>query len=278
MKFGINTLLWTAAFGEEHFPLLERIKAGGFDGVEIARFSFEGFPMAKVRRALADSGLECTVCTALSGSQTLLAPPGEAAREATLKFLREAIDASGELGAPVLAGPFCSAVGYLPGRRRTEDEWSYCAEGLLSLAPALDAARLNLAVEPLNRFETFFLNTAADAVKLCEAAPHPRIGVLFDTFHSNVEEKSIPAAVATAGKHILHFHASENDRGTPGTGHVPWAETFHALRVLGYDDWAVIESFGSGIPEIAAATSIWRDLAATPDDIAFEGVKFLKTL
>ncbi len=277
MKFGINTLLWTAAFGEEHFPLLARIKAAGFDGVEIARFSFDGFPIAKVRRALADSGLECTVCTALSGRQTLLAPPGDAAREATLGFLKQAIEASGELGAPVLAGPFCSAVGYLPGRRRTQDEWNYCAEGLLSLAPALDAARVNLAVEPLNRFETFFLNTAADAVALCEAAPHPRIGVLFDTFHSNIEEKSIPAAVATAGKHILHFHASENDRGTPGTGHVPWAETFHALRVLGYDSWTVIESFGSGIPEIAAATSIWRDLAATPDDIAFEGVKFLKT-
>ncbi len=146
----------------------------------------------------------------------------------------------------------------------------------MSLSPALEAARVDLAVEPLNRFETFFLNTTADAIALCEAAPHPRIGILFDTFHSNIEEKSIPASITALGKHLLHFHASENDRGTPGTGHVPWAETFQALNVSGYDAWTVIESFGSGIPEIAAATRIWRNLAATPDEIAFEGVKFLK--
>ncbi len=111
MKFGINTLLWTASFGEEHFPLLDQIKAAGFDGVEIARFSFDAFPVARVRRALADAGLECTVCTALSGEQTLLTPPGDAARQATLGFLRQAIDAAGPFGAPVRAGPFCAAGG-----------------------------------------------------------------------------------------------------------------------------------------------------------------------
>ncbi len=276
MKFGVNTLLWTASFGEEHLARLDWIRAAGFDGVEIARFSFDGFPAARMRRAVADSGLECTVCSALTGEQSLIAEDA-AARNATLDFLRRAIAAAAELGAPVLAGPFLSAVGYLPGRRRTRDEWRRAVDSLVSLAPHLDAAGVDLAVEPLNRFETFFLNTAADAVALCDEVNRPRVGVLFDTFHANIEEKSIPAAIAALGPRIAHFHASENDRGAPGTGHTPWAETFQALRVSGYDRWAVIESFGAGIPEIAAATRIWRDLAPAPDDIASEGVKFLKT-
>ncbi len=277
MRFGVNTLLWTAAFDESHFPLLPKIAAAGFDGVEVTRFTFDGFPAAPVRRALADHGLACTMCTALTGTQSLITDDA-ALRGSTIDFLRRAIDCAAALGAEVLAGPFCAPVGFLPGRRREAGEWSRAVDGLQQLGPALDAAGVDLAVEPLNRFETFFLNTCADSAALCGEVGHPRVGVLFDTFHANIEEKSPPEALASLDGAVKHFHASENDRGTPGTGHVPWREVAAALRGTGYDRWVVIESFGSGIPEIAAAASIWRDLAATPSDIAWDGVKFLRRL
>ncbi len=277
MRIGVNTLLWTAAFDEGHFPLLPKIAAAGFDGVEVTRFTFDGFNAAAVRRALADHGLACTMCTALTGSQSIITNDA-AQRASTIDFLRRAIDCAAALGAEVLAGPFCAPVGFLPGRRRDAGEWGRAVDGLQQLGPALDAAGVDLAVEPLNRFETFFLNTCADSAALCGEVGHSRIGVLFDTFHANIEEKSSPEAVRELGGWLKHFHASENDRGTPGSGQVRWTETSAALRESGYADWVVIESFGSNISEIAAAASIWRDLAATPSDIAWDGVKFLRRL
>jgi D-psicose/D-tagatose/L-ribulose 3-epimerase len=142
----------------------------------------------------------------------------------------------------------------------------------------LDANNVTLAIEPLNRFETYFLNTMADARALCDAVDHPRIGILFDTFHGNIEEKNIGDAVSDAGKRLAHVHACENDRGTPGTGHVAWDELRDSLNGIGYDDWLVIESFGFAIPEIAAAACIWRDLAPSPEALAWEGLNFLRSL
>jgi D-psicose/D-tagatose/L-ribulose 3-epimerase len=277
MKFGINTFLWTAGFDESNLDLLPRIKAAGFDGVEVARVAFDGFPAAKIGRAISDAGLECTVCSALTGELSLVTEDANA-RARTVDFLKSAIEATAELGATTLAGPFCAPVGYLPGRRRTGDEWGRAIEGLQQLGSVLNEANVNLAVEPLNRFETFFLNTAADGWALCDAVRHPRIGLLFDTFHANIEEKTAAGAIADCGPHIVHVHTCENDRGTPGSGHVPWPEVFQSLRAANYDSWMVIESFGSAIRELAAAACIWRDLAPTTEEIAWDGVKFLKTL
>ena len=273
MKYGINTLLWTAGFDQSNLDLLPRIKEAGFDGVEIARFSFNDCPAAPIRSALEANDLECTFCTALTGDLSMAGSDGRA-----VAFMRDGIQWAAEVGAKIVAGPFCSAVGYLPGRRRTVEEWQRCIGNLQSLGPALDDAEVTLAVEPLNRFETFFLNTCEDARQLCDAVDHPRIGVLFDTFHANIEEKSISTGLASLGRHLKHVHTCENDRGTPGTGHVAWRELFDSLDQARYDGWLVIESFGFAIKEIAAAACIWRDLATTPDDIAFEGVKFLKRL
>ena len=273
MKYGINTFLWTAGFDESHVPLLPRIKQMGFDGAELARFSFHDCPAAPIRRALEANQLEATFCTALTGKQSLA---NENAPE-TIAFLKDAIHWASEVGAKVMAGPFCSAVGYLPGRRRTSDEWNRALDGIRALTPTLEETGVTLAVEPLNRFETFFLNTAEDARALCEAVDHPQVGILFDTFHANIEEKSVGPAIETVGRYVKHVHTCENDRGTPGSGHVQWAELFRSLEKLRYDEWLVIESFGSAIPEIAAAACIWRDLAASPEALAEEGLRFLKS-
>jgi D-psicose/D-tagatose/L-ribulose 3-epimerase len=134
------------------------------------------------------------------------------------------------------------------------------------------------AIEPLNRFETFFLNTADDAARFCDEVGHPNVGILFDTFHANIEEQSIADGYRKVARHLKHVHTCENDRGTPGSGHVEWDAVFAALAEIGYDGWLTIESFGSNLPEIAAAAAIWRDLAATPEAVAFDGIGFLKRM
>ncbi len=197
-------------------------------------------------------------------------------RRRTRQHLREAIEATAEVGARVIDGPLYSPVGYLPGRRRTPDEWQWAIEGYQSVTETLDACGVTLAIEPLNRFETYFLNTAADAAALCDEVGHPRVGVAFDTFHANIEEKDIAGACLRLGRHLKHVQISENDRGTPGSGHVEWAHLFQALRDLRYDGWLTIESFGPSLGAFSAAVAIWRDIEPTPDAIAFDGIEFLR--
>jgi len=134
------------------------------------------------------------------------------------------------------------------------------------------------AIEPLNRFETSFLNTAGDAASLCDQVGHPNAGILFDTFHANIEEKRIADGLRTAARQLKHIHTCENDRGKPGSGHVEWLQVFEAIRETGFDGWHPIESFGSNVPETATAGATWRDLAATPEAAAFDGIGFLRKM
>ena len=142
----------------------------------------------------------------------------------------------------------------------------------------MQSHQIDLALEPLNRFETYFLNTAADAIMFCEAINDSSIGVLLDTFHTNIEEKDVAAAFRTTGKRLKHVHACENDRGVPGTGHVDFVGIAAALKEIRYEGWITIESFGYSHKELAAAAAIWRDLAPTPETVAFEGLPFLKKI
>jgi D-psicose/D-tagatose/L-ribulose 3-epimerase len=275
MTYGVNTLLWTAAFDRSHIPLLAPIKDAGFDGVEIARFDFAGFPATDIRYECEALGLQPIFCSALTGDASIITDDA-AVRSRSVAFLRDGVKVAAELGASVFIGPFLSAVGLLPGRRRTRDEWKRGVEGLQSLGDTLDAHGVTLAVEPLNRFETFALNTAEDAAQLCDEVGHPRVGVLYDTFHGHIEEKGTGDAIRRIGRYLKHVHTCENDRGVPGSGQVHWDEVFRALDDVGYDGWLVIESFGQNVPEIAAAACIWRDLAPTPETIMLGGLEFLK--
>jgi D-psicose/D-tagatose/L-ribulose 3-epimerase len=275
MKFGVNTFIWSATFDASHFSLLPTIKEAGFDGVEVPLLRPEEFQAAEIRRATEANGLECNACSVLVDGLSLISEDGENRRRARQQ-LKNIAKAAAEAGIKIVCGPLYSPVGYLPGRRRTEDEWKRAVEGLQSVGDTLNAYDVTFAVEPINRFETFFLNTAADAAKLAEEVGHPKVGILFDTFHANIEEKNIAQGYRTVGPHLKHVHTCENDRGIPGSGHVEWPEVFAALRELKYDGWLTIESFGFGLKELSAAASIWRDIERTPESIAFEGVKFLR--
>jgi D-psicose/D-tagatose/L-ribulose 3-epimerase len=275
MKFGVNTFIWTADFNRSHLPLLPQLKAGGFDGVEVPLFRPAEFATADIAKGLAENGLECTICSVLTGGLSIISEDA-AVRRQTRVHMEECVKTAAEVGAKIMAGPLYSPVGYLPGRRRTADEWKWAVDCYQSLGPVLQQYGVTIAVEPLNRFETYFLNTAQDAAALCDQIGHPNVGVLFDTFHANIEEKDIAQGYRTVGRHLKHVHACENDRGIPGTGHVEWKSVFQALHDLKYDGWLTIESFGFALGELSAAASIWRDIAPTPESIAYEGVKFLK--
>jgi len=275
MKLGVNTFIWSAEFTRAQLDLLPRIKEHGFDGVEVPMFDPAGFPAAEIREAVAANGLECTVCSIIPAGRNLVSDDPEVRRR-TRQHLHDSIEATAEVGARLIDGPLYSPVGYLPGRRRTPDEWKWAIDGYQSVTATLEACGVTLAIEPLNRFETYFLNTASDAAALCDAVGHPRVGVAFDTFHANIEEKNLARACRLLGAHLKHVQISENDRGTPGSGHIDWTSLLGTLRDLGYDEWLTIESFGPSLGAFSAAVAIWRDIEPTPDSIAFDGVRFLR--
>jgi D-psicose/D-tagatose/L-ribulose 3-epimerase len=275
MKFGVNTFIWSGTFEPSNFGLLPTIKEAGFDGVEVPLFRPQDFQASAIRKAVEAQGLECNACTVLVDGFSLISDSPDVRRR-TRQHLEDLVKAAAEASVGIVAGPLFSPVGYLPGRRRTSDEWNWAVEGFQSLGDTLAAHQVTFAIEPLNRFETYFLNTAADAAKLAQQIGHPNIGILFDTFHANIEEKEIAAGYLTVGPHLKHVHTCENDRGIPGSGHVEWDQVFHALHSMDYDGWLTIEGFGFAIKDVSAAAAIWRDIERTPESIAFEGVKFLK--
>jgi D-psicose/D-tagatose/L-ribulose 3-epimerase len=275
MKFGVNTFIWAASFERSNLPLLPQIKEAGFDGVEVPLFQPAQFAAADIRKGLEENDLECTICSVLTGGTNIISDDA-AVRRKTGVHMQECVKAAAEVGAKIIAGPLYSPVGLMTGRRRTTEEWKRAVDCYRSLGPVLTEYGVTIAIEPLNRFETYFLNTAADAVALCKEIDHPNVGILFDTFHANIEEKDIAAGYRTVAPYLKHVHTCENDRGIPGTGHVDWKGVFQALRDINYDGWLTIESFGFSLGELSAAASIWRDIAPSPESIAFEGVKFLK--
>jgi D-psicose/D-tagatose/L-ribulose 3-epimerase len=275
MRIGVNTLIWGASFGPSDFHLLPRIKDAGFDGIEVPIFDPHAFEARAVGRELDRLGLERTAVTIVPRGLSLGASDG-GLRGRAIEHVRACIAAARDAGIHLLSGPIYTPVGHLTGRRRTDDEWRWVVDSWQQLSRDVNAAQMEIGIEPLNRFETYFLNTIQDAVALCDAIGDPSIGILLDTFHANIEEKSLGEAVRLAVPHLKHLHTCENDRGVPGSGHVEWPEFFAAVAEIGYTSWLTIESFGFSIEAIAAAAAIWRDLAPLADDIAFEGIRFLR--
>ena len=275
MKYAMNLLLWSANIGEEHYPLLEKIKSWGFDGVEIPFFGPDEPRFKKLAAKLKEIGLQCTTCV-LVGKETNPIDPQPAVRKAGVDFLKKMIDLNNTVGSTMMMGPYTAPVGALVGRGRTNDEWKWGVEVFQKVAPHAQKAGVKMALEYLNRFEAYFLNDAVAAAKFVDEVNHPSFRLHYDTFHSNIEEKSIPESIRTGGKRIVHVHISENDRSTPGQGHVRWDETFQTLAEVGYDGWMVIEAFGIALPELAAATCIWRSMFPNEEYLATKGLAFMK--
>ena len=275
MKYGINLLLWGAEIGESHYPLLEKIKAWGFDGVEIPCFSFDHARYQKLGAKLKSIGLECTTCV-IVGKETNPLDESASIRQAGVDFLKKMIDLNNTVGSKLMMGPYSSPVGGLIGRGRTDEEWKRAVEVFQKVAPHAQQANMPMALEYLNRFEHYFINDTVSAAKFVDEVNHPIFQLHYDTFHSNIEEKNIADSVRAGGKRIIHVHISENDRSTPGEGHVHWDESFKTLAEIGYDRWLMIEAFGAALPEIAGATCIWRQMFPNEEYLAKNGLAFMK--
>jgi D-psicose/D-tagatose/L-ribulose 3-epimerase len=278
MQLGISTWVWTSPASTEALEtLIPHVARLGYDVVEIPVESEGQFDVARAR-ALADAhGVGLSVCAVIVPGRDLLVPE-ESGRG--VAYLEWCIDAAARLGAPVVAGPFYSAVGRC--WRATADERERDLDTLAGVLRGLGAHAadrgVSLGVETLNRFETSFLNTTAQALELMDRVDHPAVGLGIDLFHLGIEEKDLPAAVRVAGPRLKHVQVAENDRGTPGTGSLPWRGVAAALREVGYDGRVVIETFSDRVEAIARAAAIWRPLFPDSDTIAREGLAFLRPL
>ena len=276
MKVGFNMLLWTTHVTEEDLSGFETLKKVGYDGVEIPVFEGDTAHFEKVGRAIKNNGLTCTSVTVIPDEQRNPISDDAKHREGAVEYFKWAIECSQALGSEVLCGPFYQPLGVFTGKGPTEEEKRRAAEVHRKAADFAGKANVILAVEFLNRFECYFLNTMADAVDYVKRVNHPNVGVLFDTFHANIEEKDPVGCISRHVDAIKHVHISENDRGTPGKGHIDWPGTFRALRSGGYDGWLVIEAFGRALPDLAAATRVWRDFFPSRDEVYTEGLKLVK--
>jgi D-psicose/D-tagatose/L-ribulose 3-epimerase len=258
IKIGFNLLLWTSHVERQHWPILAELKQCGYDGVEIPIFDGTPANYAELGRHLDQLGLERTVIALFSDTERN--PIGDAEqRAAATRHLEWILECSAVLGAKIVAGPLHSTIDYFSGEALTSVERE---RGVHFHRVAGGLARqhdITIALEALNRFESYFLNTMHDLNNYIDQVDHRNIGGMYDTFHANIEEKDPIAAIFAIAPHIKHMHVSENDRGTPGKGHIDFAATFAALKKIDYDGWITIEAFGRALPPLAAATRVWRD-------------------
>ncbi|HOW71629.1 MAG TPA: sugar phosphate isomerase/epimerase family protein [Phycisphaerae bacterium] len=275
MQIGVNLMLWTGCYTPKDVKLIDKVGKLGFDGVEFPMFDPAQVDVKGTRKALEGNGLGGTVCTVLVTGSFISSSPAD--RKKAVDHVTKVLKVSKAVGMESVAGPLYSPVGYLTDRGPNAAEWKNAVKCLKQVAKVAEDLDLPIGIEAINRFETYFLNTQADAAKLCQEIGSDYVGVHYDTFHANIEERDPVAALKAIGsKWLKHVHASENDRGVPGTGHVPWDETFKTLKALKYDGWINIESFLPAIKELARAASIWRPLARSGDDLATRGLKFLR--
>lgn len=274
MKLGFDLLLWTTHVTDAHWPIIEKLKAAGYDGVEIPMFEGEVSHFEKLGKRLKDIGLGSTGIGVMPKGSAI--SPDKAERAKALDGMKWLADCTAALGADMVAGPLHQPLGIFSGRGPTADEVSWCADVHKEACQYAARQGVSFSVEPLNRFECYFLNTMEQATELVRRVDEPNYGYLFDTFHTNIEENDVPALIGKTIGAINHVHITENNRGVPGAGHIRFQPIFDALRRNGYDGWLTIEAFGSSLPDLAAATKIWRPIFRSEEDVYELGIKFMR--
>ncbi len=276
MRFGMNLLLWTDTLSESMLPLLDELKEIGFDTVEIPCFDLDNLDnYRKWGRRLDELGLSRTG-TAVRGPDENPINPDASIRRKGVEANKRNLDCCAAAGCEVMAGPFHSALGQFSGKGPTADEWKWGVESMREVAEHGERVGVTLAIEYLNRFECYLLNTAADGARFCRDVGHPYCKMMYDTFHSHIEEKNVTKAIYSLKDHLVHVHISENDRSTPGKGNVRWKQNFDALHRIGYDRTMVVEAFGLALEKLVPATKIWRRMYSNERRLASDALKFMK--
>lgn len=273
-KIGFNTLVWSAGMSDDLFPIIDRLKEIGYDGVEC----FIGEPDLAAYQRFGNHaksiGLETTAVTVVSVDEN---PVSEVAatRQKGLDRIKWVIDRAQAMNATVLCGPFHSAHSVFSRKPPQQAEYGWAGEVLHAAGDYAAQAGITLALEALNRFECYLCNTTEQLKVLMEAAAHPNVRAMYDTHHANIEEKNNRTALKTIAPYLAHVHISENDRGTPGDGHVQWDDAFGGLAEINYPGWLTIEAFSRNDPDFANAINVWREYSA-PWDMAVKGLAFIK--
>lgn len=279
MKFGVDSFIWSEVFSEKDIWIIPKAKELGFEVIELAIAHPESFPTALVKEELAKTGIKVATSTTLSKETNFISPDPKI-RENGVRVQKLLVDINKELGSNIIAGVNYAAWGYTTGRPRTEQEWEWSVNAMREVALyAKEQCDVNICVEPVNRFETHFLNIAKDAVAYCKDVGTGNMKVHLDTFHMIREETSFSEAVETCGKQYLGYvHVCENNRGVPGTGLVPFKELFTALTKIGYEGFCTIESFDPSFEELNALCAIWRTFSDSGEQLAINGLKNLRTI
>ncbi|MEO7298242.1 MAG: sugar phosphate isomerase/epimerase [Verrucomicrobiota bacterium] len=277
MRLGINTFLFTSPFTNESTKLFPRFKKWGFETIEIPIEDPSHIDPAHVKRELEKNGLVCgSVCACMGGGRDLRGTPQQ--QQTGLAYMMKLIDQMVVLNCPSLIGPVYSEVGRADAvpEKEYKQQWKTVVRHLKTLAKYAAKNKKQVCLEPLNRFETDFINTCDQGLKMIKEVGSPALKLHLDTFHMNIEEKDQATAIRKAGKLLAHFHACGSDRGTPGNDHIDWKPIAKALKDIKYQGDVVIESFTTDVKVIARAAAIWRRMEPTTDEIAVKGLKFLK--
>jgi D-psicose/D-tagatose/L-ribulose 3-epimerase len=276
MKLGFNLLLWATHVTDQHWPIIEDIKKTGYDGVEVPMFEGDPEHFRKLGQRLKDIGLVGLGVGIMPGGGKSAVSADASERAGAVEHLKWLTDCTEALGGTMFAGPFHQPLGQFTGRGPQPEEIDRAVEVLRQAGAYAARAGVAISVEPLNRFECYFLNTAAQAADLIKRVGAANVGYLYDTFHFNIEEDSITDVIPKTIAQINNVHISENNRGVPGAGHIDFSSVFKALKAAGYDGWMTIESFGSALPDLAAATKIWRPIFKTETDVYRLGYRLMR--
>jgi D-psicose/D-tagatose/L-ribulose 3-epimerase len=269
-------MLFVENFTEKELPLLDKVKEMGFDGIEFVLFEPESFPADTVRQRCQSIGLGINTAIGLSSAHNLISPEPETRRRG-IEFMKRLIDISQQIRAENLTGVNYAGWGYLTGRMRTQKEWDWGVDAFREVCKfGRENSDVKLCIEVVNRFESHFINIASDAVRFLNEVNEPNALVHLDTFHMIREEDNIAEAVRICGNKLGYVHACESQRGIPGSGVVPWEEFFGALKSVEYDGWITVESFTTELENVARLCCIWRKLAESPEQLATQGLEFLK--
>jgi len=276
MKVGFNMLVCSSLVTREHLPELKIVKKAGADGVEIPVMEGKVSHYKELGGLLDDIGLGRTSAMAILDMAYDPLSDSKKVRQAAVDNMKLMIDRSEAVGAEVMCGALYQVIGHFSGKAPTEIEKKRAADMLRTVSGYAKSAGVKLGIEALNRFEAYVVTTQAASADLVKRVGKPNVGLHYDTFHANIEEKDPIGAIKKYGKIINHFHVSANDRGTPGQDHIDWKATFKALKGTGYEGWIVVEAFGDALPGLAAATKIWRKLFKSNEQLIRDSVSFVR--
>ena len=278
IKICVHLMTWTSVINQETTQLFTKIKGMGFDGIEIPiinPFEMDVHLVNHYRKEMEKLELGCLCALGLGKSNNLIDEDPEVRKKGFNTLIRT-VDVCSDLGGNMICGVLYGTFEMSKGRGRTEDEWKIAVESLQQVADYAQRKNVFLCLEVINRYESYFLNTAEDGVSLIRDINRKNVKLHLDTYHMNIEEKNFYDPIVSGGEYLGYLHCSENDRGVPGTGHVNWEEIFKGLARIHYHGWIGIETFYAPINFIPIASSVWRQLSANVDDVPKQGIQFLR--